>query len=100
MNAQAQNTEEQPETAEPLASAEEIGELRKEIDWLDGEILRLVKRRVEVSKTIGAARMAAGGTKIVYNREMDVLARYRDLGPEGRQLAMALLNLGRGRLGR
>ena len=87
-------------SAEPVTSAEEIAKLRKEIDWLDGEILRLVKRRVEVSKTIGAARMAAGGTRIVYNREMDVLARYRDLGPEGRQLAMALLNLGRGRLGR
>jgi chorismate mutase len=100
MNAQAQNTAEQPETEPALPAAEEIDELRKEIDWLDGEILRLVKRRVEVSKTIGAARMAAGGTKIVYNREMDVLARYRDLGPEGRQLAMALLNLGRGRLGR
>ncbi|WAL65064.1 chorismate mutase [Amycolatopsis cynarae] len=87
-------------SAEPIASAEEVAELRKEIDWLDGEILRLVKRRVEVSKRIGAARMAAGGTRIVYNREMDVLARYRELGPEGRQLAMALLNLGRGRLGR
>ncbi|HKS49451.1 MAG TPA: chorismate mutase [Amycolatopsis sp.] len=86
--------------AESIASAEEIAELRKEIDWLDGEILRLVKRRVEVSRRIGAARMAAGGTRIVYNREMDVLARYRDLGPDGRQLAMALLNLGRGRLGR
>ncbi|HJQ48217.1 MAG TPA: chorismate mutase [Amycolatopsis sp.] len=98
MNAQAH--EGSLSSAEPVASAEEIAELRKEIDWLDGEILRLVKRRVEVSKTIGAARMAAGGTRIVYNREMDVLARYRDLGPDGRQLAMALLNLGRGRLGR
>ena len=64
------------------------------------EILRLVKRRIEVSQSIGRARMAAGGTKIVYNREIDVLARYRELGPEGRQLAMALLNLGRGPLGR
>ena|SRR6187399_435111 len=97
MNAQ---TNEQPSSAEPIASAEEVAELRKEIDWLDAEILRLVKRRVEVSKRVGAARMAAGGTRIVYNREMDVLARYRELGPEGRQLAMALLNLGRGRLGR
>ncbi len=94
------NTTQKQDAEEPATSAEEIDELRKEIDWLDGEILRLVKRRVEVSKTIGAARMAAGGTKIVYNREMDVLARYRELGPEGRQLAMALLNLGRGRLGR
>jgi len=79
---------------------DDIAELRKEIDWLDSEILRLVKRRVEVSKTIGAARVAAGGPRIVYNREIDVLARYRDLGPEGRPLAMALLNLGRGPLGR
>ncbi|MFD9887867.1 chorismate mutase [Amycolatopsis sp. NPDC059027] len=98
MNAQTQNTEEP--TPADVPSADEISSLRKEIDWLDAEILRLVKRRVEVSKTIGAARMAAGGTRIVYNREMDVLARYRELGPEGRQLAMALLNLGRGRLGR
>ncbi len=78
----------------------EISELRKEIDWLDAEILRLVKRRAEVSQTIGAARMAAGGTRIVVNREMDVLARYRELGPEGRKIAMALLALGRGPLGR
>jgi chorismate mutase len=78
----------------------DITELRKEIDWLDAEILRLVKRRAEVSSTIGAARMAAGGTRIVVNREMDVLARYRDLGPEGRKIAMALLALGRGPLGR
>ncbi|MET7995606.1 chorismate mutase [Amycolatopsis sp. CA-161197] len=98
MNAQTQNADGQP--AENTAAGEDISSLRKEIDWLDAEILRLVKRRVEVSQTIGAARMAAGGTRIVYNREMDVLARYRELGPEGRQLAMALLNLGRGRLGR
>jgi chorismate mutase len=91
---------EESSSAEPIASAEEVAELRKEIDLLDSEILRLVKRRVEVSRRIGAARMAAGGTRIVYNREMDVLARYRDLGPDGRALAMALLNLGRGRLGR
>jgi chorismate mutase len=78
----------------------DIAELRKEIDWLDAEILRLVKRRAEVSQTIGAARMAAGGTRIVVNREMDVLARYRDLGQEGRKIAMALLALGRGPLGR
>ena len=85
--------------AEKIADAE-IAELRKEIDWLDTEIVRLVKRRAEVSQTIGAARMAAGGPRIVVNREMDVLARYRDLGSEGRKIAMALLELGRGKLGR
>ncbi|MFC4001469.1 chorismate mutase [Prauserella oleivorans] len=92
MNAQTHDADE--------TTATDIDALRKEIDWLDAEILRLVKRRAEVSKAIGAARMAAGGPRIVYNREMDVLARYRELGPDGRQLAMALLNLGRGRLGR
>ncbi len=78
----------------------DIAELRQEIDWLDAEILRLIKRRTEVSRAIGATRMAAGGTRIVVNREMDVIARFRELGPEGRELAMLLLNLGRGRLGR
>lgn len=77
-----------------------IGQFRTQIDELDAEILRLVKRRTEVSRQVGAARMAAGGPRIVYNREMDVLARYRELGPEGRELAMLLLRLGRGRLGR
>ncbi|CCH35050.1 chorismate mutase [Actinosynnema sp. NPDC047251] len=79
---------------------EDIDALRQEIDFLDAEILRLVKRRVEISRTIGAARMAAGGTKIVHNREIDVLNRYKELGPEGRDLAMILLKLGRGPLGR
>jgi chorismate mutase len=89
-----------PTSENSVATPDEISELRKEIDWLDAEILRLVKRRVEVSKTIGAARIAAGGPRIVHNREIDVLARYRELGPDGRALAMALLNLGRGPRGR
>jgi chorismate mutase len=87
------------DTTEQTADTE-IADLRKEIDWLDAEIVRLVKRRAEVSQQVGAARMAAGGPRIVVNREMDVLARYRDLGPEGRKIAMALLELGRGKLGR
>ena len=82
-----------------LPSEAEIADLRVEIDRLDSEILRLVKRRSEVSQRIGAARMAAGGPRIVYSREMTVLQRFRDLGPEGRELGMLLLRLGRGRLG-
>ncbi|RLK60920.1 MULTISPECIES: chorismate mutase [Actinokineospora] len=96
-------TENKPESAKPsveLPAPEEVAELRKEIDFLDQEILRLVKRRAEVSKAIGASRMAAGGPRIVVNREMDVLARYRELGPAGRTLALALLDLSRGKLGR
>lgn len=77
----------------------EIDQLRTEIDRLDHEILDAILRRTEVSRQIGAARMAAGGPRIVYSREMAVLDRFAELGPEGRELAMMLLRLGRGRLG-
>jgi chorismate mutase len=73
--------------------------LREEIDRLDAEILAAVKRRAEVSQTIGKVRMASGGTRLVHSREMQVIERYSELGPEGKDLAMLLLRLGRGRLG-
>jgi chorismate mutase len=85
--------------ADSTGAAGDIDALRVEIDHLDAEILRLVKRRTEVSKRIGKARMEAGGPRIVYSREMAVLARFRELGSEGRDLALLLLRLGRGRLG-
>lgn len=77
----------------------DIDELRNEIDRLDAEILAAVKHRTEVSRAIGKARMASGGTRLVHSREMKVIERYSELGPEGRELAMLLLRLGRGRLG-
>jgi chorismate mutase len=87
------------DTTDDIPAEAEIAELRLEIDRLDAEILRLIQRRTEVSRRIGRARMAAGGPRIVYNREMAVLARFRALGAEGRELAMLLLRLGRGNLG-
>ncbi|MEJ2862215.1 chorismate mutase [Actinomycetospora flava] len=95
------DAEDDPAPAPALtpASADEIPALREEIDSIDAEILRLIQRRTEISQRIGLARMAAGGPRIVYNREMQVLARFRDLGAEGRELGMLLLRLGRGRLG-
>lgn len=83
----------------PDGSAPDLAALRTEIDFLDAEILRLVQRRTAVSHTIGRARRAAGGPRVVHGREMAVLDRYRALGAEGRELAMLLLRLGRGRLG-
>ena len=77
----------------------DIDDLRQEIDQLDATILQAVKRRAEVSKLIGKARMASGGTRLVHSREMKVIERYSELGPEGKDLAMLLLRLGRGRLG-
>jgi chorismate mutase len=77
----------------------DIATLREQIDQTDAEILRLIKIRTQVSRTIGAARLANGGPKVDLRREMDVFARFRDLGQEGRALATLLLQLGRGRLG-
>ncbi|WP_166906307.1 chorismate mutase [Mycobacterium sp. DL440] len=77
----------------------DIDDLRREIDELDATILAAVQRRAEVSKEIGKARMASGGTRLVHNREMQVIERYSVLGPEGKDLAILLLQLGRGRLG-
>jgi chorismate mutase len=77
----------------------DIDDLRQEIDELDATILRAVKRRTEVSKLIGKARMASGGTRLVHSREMKVIERYSELGSDGKDLAMLLLRLGRGRLG-
>jgi chorismate mutase len=89
----------QPMTIETEPQSD-IDDLRHEIDRLDAEILAAVKRRTEVSQEIGKARMASGGTRLVHSREMKVIERYSELGPDGKDLAMLLLRLGRGRLGR
>ncbi|UQX12110.1 chorismate mutase [Candidatus Mycobacterium methanotrophicum] len=77
----------------------DIDDLRQQIDRLDAEILAAVKLRTEVSKAIGKARMASGGTRLVHSREMKVIERYSELGPDGKDLAILLLRMGRGRLG-
>lgn len=87
------------ETSIETEPAPDIDDLRNEIDRLDADILAAVARRTEVSKLIGKARMASGGTRLVHSREMKVIQRYSELGPEGKDLAMLLLRLGRGRLG-
>lgn len=81
------------------ATDSDIDSLRLEIDRLDAEILAAVQRRTEVSQEIGRARMASGGTRLVHSREMKVIERYSKLGQDGKDLAMLLLRMGRGRLG-
>jgi len=71
---------------------------RERIDTLDGQIAELVLRRVEVSKQIQAARIAEGGRRVDVRRENEIIARYNGtLGRPGTAIAMALLELGRGR---
>ncbi|MGF2943999.1 chorismate mutase [Mycobacterium sp. Lab-001] len=95
-NAEIQEMNTEMAVSQPAA---DIEELRAEIDRLDAEILAAVKRRAEVSQAIGRARMASGGTRLVHSREMKVIERYSELGPDGKDLAILLLRLGRGRLG-
>lgn len=95
----------QPPAAEssptaPAASSMSIDELRTEIDRIDGQLLELIQRRSEISHQIGETRASQGGTRMVYSREMKILDRFAPLGPAGTELAMLLLSLGRGRLGR
>ena len=79
---------------------DDIDELRVEIDRMDAVILAAIQRRSAVSKKIGANRMANGGPRLVHSREVKVLDRFSALGSEGHTLAMLLLRLGRGPLGR
>ncbi len=88
-----------PEVPVPTDEAG-ISCLRTDIDAIDAELVRLIKKRTAVSHAIGAARMAQGGPRISYSREIAILDRFRDLGQPGTDLAMLLLAMGRGKLGR
>lgn len=81
-------------------SEDEIDVLRLEIDAIDAELVRLIKRRTAISHAIGAARMKLGGPRVVHSREIKILDRFRDLGQPGVDLALMLLDLGRGKLGK
>lgn len=86
-------------TDDPLSDAE-IQRYREEINRLDRVILDAIKRRTDISRTIGKTRMSSGGTRLVHTREIAILNEFRsELGEEGPAIASALLRLGRGKLG-
>jgi chorismate mutase len=71
---------------------------RERIDALDAQIAELVLRRIEVSRQIQASRIAEGGRRVDLRRETEIIGRYSGaLGRPGTTIAMALLELGRGR---
>ena len=72
---------------------------RERIDAIDAELIALIRRRMAVSAEIQAARMSDGGRRLDLRRETEVIGRYtRELGRPGTSVAMALLELGRGRV--
>lgn len=86
-------------TDDPLSDSE-IQSYREEINRLDQLIIDSIRRRSEVSRAIGKTRVGSGGTKLVYRREVAIINEFREeFGREGVEIAKALLQLGRGRLG-
>jgi len=84
--------------AEPGAPTAVLGG-RARIDAIDGELIELIRRRVAVSAEIQAARIGDGGRRLDLSRETEIIGRYnRSLGRPGTAVAMALLELGRGRV--
>ena len=78
----------------------DIDQLRAELDNLDTVILDALHRRRAISQAIGKQRMSDGGPRIVHSREREIIERYSVLGSEGNSMALAILAMGRGRLGR
>ncbi|NUU20809.1 MAG: chorismate mutase [Streptomycetaceae bacterium] len=76
-----------------------IAEHRDRIDDLDRRIIKLIGERVALSQEVQRTRIAAGGRRVQLTREMEVIARYREaLDTPGTEVAMALLELCRGRV--
>ncbi len=80
----------------PGARAVEDGRAR--IDAIDARIIALVRERIAVSEGIQRARVASGGRRVSLARETQVISSYHtSLGRPGTALALALLELCRGR---
>lgn len=72
---------------------------RQRIDAIDEELIELIRRRVSVSAEIQSARLSGGGRRLDLRRETEVIGRYTQaIGRPGTAVAMALLELGRGRV--
>jgi chorismate mutase len=80
-------------------AADPIPDLRARIDQLDGQIMRLLGQRAELSGQVQAHRIASGGVRLALGREQAVLRAYRDgLGDSGTAVGEAVLRLCRGRI--
>lgn len=93
-------TPDQPELTGPGATSERrITELRTRIDEIDASLVALWQERAALSRQVGEARVAAGGTRLALSREREILDKFhRELGPLGTQLGLLILRAGRGPL--
>jgi chorismate mutase len=78
----------------------DIASGRAALDDIDAGIRDLLHRRIAVSKQVQALRREDGKPGIQHCRENEVIAGYVDLlGDPGADIALAVLQLCRGRLG-
>jgi chorismate mutase/prephenate dehydratase len=61
----------------------EVGTARREIDRVDGEIVRLLNERARIAQRIGAAKTAEAKLTYAPEREREVIERVTSLGQEG-----------------
>ncbi|WP_433342179.1 chorismate mutase [Streptomyces sp. CA-253872] len=74
-----------------------IAGLREHIDHVDAEIRALIARRRSLSRQVQRARIAGGGRRTDFSREMRVTSPYTEaFGRQGTTIALALLEIGRG----
>ncbi len=59
-----------------------IGSLRKEIDKIDDELFRLIRKRLMIAKEIGDVKKDEGSSVRVPEREEDILIRLKTEFPE------------------
>ncbi|WP_347403560.1 chorismate mutase [Solwaraspora sp. WMMD406] len=80
-------------------AADRILAMRARINEIDDALISLWQERAELSRQVGAVRIASGGTRLVLSREREIVDRYREaLGADGTQLALLVLRAGRGPL--
>jgi chorismate mutase len=71
---------------------------RARINALDAQLIELIGERRLVSGRIQQLRIDAGGSRVEHSRENAILRRYAEaLGDGGVELALAVLDLCRGR---
>ncbi len=81
------------------SAAEQISDLRNRIDEIDSQLIELWRERATISGEVGRVRIASGGTRLVLERERQIVDRFREaLGADGVQLALLILRAGRGPL--
>lgn len=78
----------------------ELSELRKKIDGIDAEMLRLLRERMAAAEEIGAWKRERGVPVRDPAREEDMIARYRaaageDLAEEAERLFRLLMAMSR-----